>query len=382
MKINFGFSIVDFGLRKRMERSALGACPESKLQNPKSKMPRRPGFTLTELLIVIAIIAVLASLVTAAAVRAMHAARRAAITLELKQLGGAMENFKNDYGAYPPNGMNPNNAPANGPMAVMLQSDFEGMFKKMFPKSQENPELIRALCGQSRTSAYQNLENGMRASEAIYFWLGGFSDDVLYPISGPRGPSFSLNTNGAGEVIEDRNRKYDFDLSRLRPVDDDGVFAGRAITYPDPKGGANRQINFWRYHPKSSEQAIIYFDVSRHKPGAFGAVNRYDCWAARPEPGIPPIYAIKELRKGVNVVGANFKNVIFAQQGKFQILHAGLDDEWGDEFAWTGVVDDTGALKSTSDPFVYYPDGPFTKALADTLTSFTDATLEDAQEKK
>lgn len=344
---------------------------------PIPHSPFRSAFTLTELLVVIAIIAILAGLAATAAVAAMKAARRASISLELKQLGGAMENFKNDFGAYPPNGMNPNGTPSNGTMARMIESDFVGMFKKAFPNHKEHPDLIRALCGQSNNNDYPNLEYGMTAAEALYFWLGGFSDDELYPISGPRGP-------GNSQVIEDRNRKYEFDLARLNPVDGNGDldFASvRTISYPDPKNPNSPplRIDFWRYHPKGSEQPIAYFDVSRHKPGAFGAPGRYDMWAANPA-SAPAIFAIKQLRRGATGVGNNFVNVLFVDQGKFQILHCGLDDEWGDDFAAMSVVNSNGSLKSANDTFIYFPDGPFLREAADTLTNFTDGTLADAQE--
>src|SRR5690349_14208151 len=87
----------------------------------------RPAFTLTELLIVIAIIGILAGLIAAAAVNALRASRRAQTTLEIKNISGAIENFKNEYGAYPPNGMNPNpqNPPAANSIAKLVQSDFQ-----------------------------------------------------------------------------------------------------------------------------------------------------------------------------------------------------------------------------------------------------------------
>src|SRR5688500_13204705 len=66
---------------------------------------RRQAFTLTELLIVIAIMAVLTGLIATAAVNAMRSSRRSSISLDIQNISGAIENFKNDYGAYPPNGM-------------------------------------------------------------------------------------------------------------------------------------------------------------------------------------------------------------------------------------------------------------------------------------
>jgi prepilin-type N-terminal cleavage/methylation domain-containing protein len=350
---------------------------------------RRQAFTLTELLIVIAIIAVLAGLIAAAAVNALRKGRETRITLEMQNMSGAIENFKNDYGMYPPNGMTemaPSANPAAGTSAALVRADFKRAFAKAFPGHNEPPALIDALAGVTPSGANMSgpLENGMRANEALYFWLAGFSSDPKYPISGPGGPSF---IRGAGnEVLEDRNKRYEFDLSRLGPRDDNGAFdasKGRFVTYEINMGGGvqQRQINFWQYTPSGSEQPFVYFDVSRHKPGltqntasATGGPSKYDLWAADPAKGFPNIYALKQLREGVTGTASNISNVVFVNQGKFQLLHPGLDDDWGsDNFAAAG--------RQNADNLLLFPTGPFIGPIADTLTNFTDGTLASASEE-
>ncbi len=352
--------------------------PLSAFRPPLS--PRRQAFTLTELLIVIAIIAVLAGLIAAAAVNALNAARRGQIVLEIKNLSGAMENFKNDYGAYPPNGMNPmpqNNPPANS-IAKLVQSDFQRMFAKAFQGNSEPPILALALCGQNPgAGSNQDVPNGMTSSEALYFWLGGFSSDKKFPISGPGGPSFPVDGPERGEVLESRVGGYEFDRGRLGPRNDNGEFdeanGGRYLLYSvdlnqngtiDANAGENRRINLWRYSPKGLEQPLVYFDTSRHKP------YQYDPYAA---PTATDIFPLKKVREGLTTPNT-IRDIAFIDN-KYQILHAGLDDDWGD----FGVS--ASSTTDLDDLTLLFPEGPFIGPIADTLTNFTDGTLADESEE-
>ncbi len=350
----------------------------ARLSSPQaSSLPLRPAFTLTELLIVIAIIAVLAGLIAAAAVNAMRSANRARITLEIKNVGGALENFKNDFGAYPPNGMNPTPIPPTGSPGALVRSDFARMFKQAFPRHQERPALIEAISGitpSDTTNVPKLLTDGLRATEALYFWLGGFSDDPQYPLSGEGGPSFVDNGAAGDETLESRKARYEFDLARLAPRDDNGAFTGRFLNYQDPRDNAiKRRINFWEYRPQGSEVPLVYFDVSRHKPAA------YDGWAVNPTGGATEVYALKQYREGVapGTAGAAGRLLVFIDQGKYQILHPGLDDDWGTDFAGMKVAGTTTQAENVT----VYPTGPFIGPIADTLTSFTDGTIEDAVEE-
>jgi hypothetical protein len=64
----------------------------------------------------------------------------------------------------------------------------------------------------------------------------------------------------------------------------------------------------------------------------------------------------------------DFAQTKFVNQGKFQIMHAGLDDAWDEEGKRTFGN-------------VLYPEGPFIGPIADNLTNFSDGTLESASEE-
>jgi len=330
------------------------------------------AFTLVELLVVITIIAILAGLITGAAINALGRAKEASITLEIQQLSSAIEDFKNEFGAYPPNGMNPgtgvNNSLGN-PISKIVDSDFQRMFKKAFPRNNEPTGVIRALAGTGGSASI--LPGGMSAAEAMVFWLGGFSSDPQFPLSGPGGPSFA-DTDGDGfdshdDILENHKRRYEFDLGRLMPRDTNGVFTGRFIIYT--VGGVQRRINFWQYAPSGSEQALVYFDTSRHKPAEY---DRDLSGAA----GLD-IFALKQLRAGYSTSAIPTVNdLVFVNKGKFQILHAGLDDAWGNFSAFSIK---TAASANDASAVLLFPTGPFTGDIADTVGNFGTGTLEDAQ---
>ena len=349
---------------------------EGHASRPKlSTTPGTSAFTLTELLVVIAIIAVLAALATNAAINALNAGKRTAILLEIDGLATAIENFKIDYGSYPPNGMNPGGI-------TLAVNDYVRMFKKAFPRHQEPQELIEVFAGGLGRGPF-NVQppaegGGLTSAEAINFWLGGFSKDPKYPISGPGGPSFanpdrSGAPNPSDEVLEERNGDGKIKLEQLGPRTDTGMFdespgKGRYVLYDDPRDtSVRRRINLWLYIPSNSSLPVAYFDTSRHKP------IDYD----QPLSGVAGgnIFAVKKYREGFNTSESPLAtDIAFANNGKFQILHCGLDDFWGDQFSQFSLFGQ-GPIN-----VLKYPEGPFIGDIADTLTNFASGTLEDAQE--
>ncbi len=323
----------------------------------------RTAFTLVELLVVITIIAILTSLVVTAAAAARRAALRARINAEVSEVATGMEEYKNKTTAYPPNCQTfvahsgiPTSINAN-----QVYSDLKRHLSQAFPLHREPDDLIRQLAGLAPLQSNRApLPGGINAEEALVFWLGGFSNDPKYPISGEGGPSF----RGAVDPVESRSFVFPFDVTRLGPRASDGTFNttdGRFVEYDvtiPGQGNHTRRINFWTYRPARLTTPYVYFDTSRYGP------ESYDPAAVNDE---PHVHALKRLTNG---------QLTFATPDKFQILHSGIDDEWGEEFERTSYS----TFLNNQSNFLAFPEGPFTGDMADTIVNFTtEATLEDSQ---
>jgi prepilin-type N-terminal cleavage/methylation domain-containing protein len=95
---------------------------EPKMTSSLRRNLRRPGFTLVELLVVMAILILLASIVLPMIGHAYNVARRARMAADLQVIGEALEAYRHDFGDYPrpsltPPPSNPQSTiPANTPV--------------------------------------------------------------------------------------------------------------------------------------------------------------------------------------------------------------------------------------------------------------------------
>jgi prepilin-type N-terminal cleavage/methylation domain-containing protein len=353
----------------------------------------RVAFTLVELLVVITIIGILAALITAAGAGALKRAQQTRIKTEVDQLAMALQSYKDTAGSYPPNCQVDGPAGSDPIDESQVLNDIKRAFKQAFPRHREPPELIAALAGMSPDGLVlptnQNLQGGMTAGEALVFWLGGFSSDPKFPISGEGGPAYRIPNMGGPDnykldPIESRKWIYPFELARLQPRNTDNYFDAsqrRFIEYAF--GNEFRRINFWQYVPGKSEQPLLYFDTSRHPAAVASGGNvfgPFDPPAATQLSGLGlHVHAVKTrnstFRPGQDE-GA-VAPIQFANQDKFQILHCGLDEEWGDAFEEMSAHGVSNPREL--DSYLIFPDGPFTGEVADTITNFSEGTLEASQ---
>jgi len=147
------------------------------------------------------------------------------------------------------------------------------------------------------------------------------------------------------------------------------------------------QIQLYEYLAPNSEEPFVYFDTSRETP-----LQVVDNWTTTEFFYTSPtsggnIYPLKQMRADApspppTTGGLQF--VEYVNAGKFQILHCGLDDAWGDFFLGGATLNDSMSNILTTNPnFIpnlLFPTGPFLGDIADTVGNFGEGTLEDAQE--
>lgn len=307
---------------------------------PTHRDPRR-GFTLVEILIVIAIIGVLAGLITTAAMSAMKAAKRTRIKVEIDNISAAFQQYKNDHGSFPPN-MNDTTA-------------MKRHFRKAFPR-----------IATSDLAIVKQRFRTFSPAEAVVFWLGGFSADPQYPLTGPGGPLAKPDPTTESN-LDGRTFLYDFDKSRLVVANYklEGVVNGNGDRYD--------VLRYW-YPPEGLTAPYVYYDTSRYdtltEAEALPLVNGSTNWTSgglqtpilSSTGNVAPL--MRRTFEGATAADHRYE---FVNPKSFQLLHAGIGDDWGSD-DWNGNVPPN------------FPNGPFTGEMADNLSNFTTGALEDAAE--
>jgi prepilin-type N-terminal cleavage/methylation domain-containing protein len=355
-------------------------------QTKNQPRPSRSGFTLVEVLMVVAIIGILAGLIIPAVGMALRAAQARAISMEVVTLADAVEKYRNKFDDYPPDGSNP---------TVMARH-----LRKIFPNIATTELSIFGMTyGGTRVA---NASNGapsgvMDPAEALVFFLGGFSDDPAYPITGVGGPLFLTDMSGAQvnssaasiatvQYNVDRvNGFYDFKQAQLTL----GASTTTTISSDESElfNGSNDAIP--AYRPSGKTAPYVYFCASTYTSGAF-----FNFYAPTDKGYARPYRSDKENTKVANTPAMANTRFPFMNSDKFQIISAGLDDSYGGIAMPSGAggptyfrfpsgdsIDFSGYPSSapTIGGYTRYSDGPGVPSMQlDNSTNFANGKLEDS----
>jgi prepilin-type N-terminal cleavage/methylation domain-containing protein len=316
----------------------------------------RPAFTLVEMLVVITIIGILASLGTVAIFKALEAAKRARIKVEITNLSNAIESYKLKYGDYPPSYIDAaDNNPANPNSSV---AQITRHLAKAFPR-----------CDVAKELSYLP-STKMTPAQALVFWLTSISKDPAHPLSAP---------------TTDRNVLYDFDRTRLSSggwTVTNNIPAYTPQVYVDQSGKNSPFVYF---------EARGYFGHAIQSPGSSQILvpNCYpyllEPWDlnqnGKIDPGTtgPPQQDVLADSSG-NWQPSSYQKIC-ANPKSFQIISAGLDGSFGGP----GVTPPSSAKYNGKNVTVYYKSFPSglgydtTGGDDDNLTNFSEGALGDAK---
>jgi prepilin-type N-terminal cleavage/methylation domain-containing protein len=291
----------------------------------------RSGFTLVEVLIVIAIIGVLVGLLIPAVNMARRAVQQAAIAFEVEALANAIEQYKNKYGDYPPDGSN--------------RATFERHFRKAFSGIAATEFAVLRDATVANSSAV-GPDAVMDPAEALVFCLGGFSSDPARPFTGPGGP-FAASGSGLQYNVDRTNAFFEFKQTQLSIKLD---ASGTATVSNDEEElfGSSANDLLPVYRPGGQLKApFVYFD-SRTYSFAVGSGTYFNSYNPANVEGVARPYKSDQKNTSVNAATNPDQFYRYVNDRSFQIISAGLDDSYG------GVA----ALRPNDTPvFFMFPTG-------------------------
>ena len=241
------------------------------MKKMKSKS-RRGGFTLVEMLVVIAIIGILAAILVPTLFVVVRTAKENKIAQEVSQLSMQITEYKNQRGDFPPDFTN----------AALVARHLRLAFGR-------HGETLDAATGLPVNTNY-TFPDGTAAttldpanldpSEALVFWLGMLKKDPRLPLNGTSTPV----------------PLFPFDEKRLIDLDGDGW-----LSYIPPDG---------------KDMPYVYFDSRTYATAALNDSTTATLVL------YPYMTATDETTPATNWT--------FANKTTFQIISAGLDGEFGE----------------------------------------------------
>jgi prepilin-type N-terminal cleavage/methylation domain-containing protein len=295
---------------------------------------RARGFTLVELLIVIAILGILAGLLAWGVNAARISILKRAQKFEIENIASAVERYREKYGDYPPDGSSWPVMEAHLRKAFpnILVSELNLLDPKLhqangYIRNDNDTTASHPLLPYAR-SIDSNINSGrvMDSAEALVFFLGGFSSDPQRPLTGPGGP-FKPNPAVANTWIYNTQREnafFEFKTNRLTLLDTG--FSNDETLYNE---GIDNDIlpTFIGAGPSIQQGGVplTYFD-SRTYQLAGGYFNFFVPGPVASSPNCARPYLSNEIN---NSFAGTPKPQKYVNDKTFQIMNAGYDNLYG-----------------------------------------------------
>lgn len=287
---------------------------------------QRPGFTLVEILVVIAIIGILVAILVPVAGVVITRSKEAKISFEVQQLSMALDQYKTEFGTYPIDMSNPfllqahvNKLSRNHKHGVVFDQSTPYNPATWYGAALPNPHF-----GEPGQPQFR-FPYTMDRAEALVFFLHEVNTSSDYPL-GYWQPDPSDLTIWAPVTTEHRHF-FDLKDTQLRDYDNDGweeyaqaagpevplvYFDARSYMRPDFHRRPNRLI------PNNLET----YDQAQNPVNADAVIVS---WQAK---GFPqPYWQQWDLNTGWPAING------FVEPEKFQLIAAGMDGDFGEAYA-------------------------------------------------
>jgi len=325
---------------------------------------RRRGFTLVEMIVVMAIIGMLAAILIPTIRAAMIRARVSSIAVDLANLDAALNQFKEKYGDYPPDfSLVPGLSPAE---RTRLLTRF---VQKAWPRITANEmRIVLAV-------TVYHPDWKVVPAEALVFWLSGFSEDPLHPftgLGGPFPPFIDVNSDGLPDnplQLERNQENALFPLGKDRLTESDitgpvtvTLSSGQTFTFVARESTDDAFLFGLANDPfpvcltRGTNLPIVYLDAQNY------GFSEYPMTAG--DSTVVDGLAYHSDRK---LLSGYFE---FINPHSYQLITAGLDEDFGLDAPHDS--DGNHRFKRYSSGFNYAPGDH------DNITNFSGGTLEDA----
>jgi prepilin-type N-terminal cleavage/methylation domain-containing protein len=291
------------------------------------------GFTLVEILVVIAIIGILVGLAVPAITGAIKTGNNAALRTEIEGLSQAIEAYKLKYNDYPPD--------------FVSWPIVERHYRRAFPNiAQSEINLLKRLTDDDAANDYNFMlaistthnPVAMDRAEAIVWALGGFSSNPQLPFTGADGPLSQVPNAPTGETVYQINNGrssalFEFKSNLLTTYGSEG-----GTKSVDPAAGlskTNRYLStddddlFLTYISREGGAPYVYFDSRTYSFQVGTEFNGY----AGPGGSVRPFLSDRPV---LNSAAGPYASIAAALTGwefmnpqTFQLICGGLDDNLG-----------------------------------------------------